>query len=136
MDDFFKWNEKFSVSHEDMDADHRRFLENLNHLYRHLEHPHKDLIFEQAMLELEAYAQEHFHNEERYMAEIGYPGFSQQVDQHNFYKKELAYLRLASKRADRLELKSTLEFMRDWFLRHIVEFDKDYARWLHKRPTH
>jgi hemerythrin len=136
MEDFFKWSDKFSVFHEDMDKDHQRFLQHLNFLYKHLGNPNGAVIFDLTMLELETYAREHFRDEECFLANIGYPGLDQQVAQHNFFKKELSYLRLSAKQGTAKDLKSALEFMRDWFLRHIVEFDKNYADWLQERPVH
>lgn len=133
---FFKWSNTFSLSMEEMDKDHQTFLSHLGRLYNDLDNPKKSALFEKRMGELEQQVREHFHREEKFLCGIDYPGLTQQTAQHDFFKKELQYCRLSAKQASQEELRKTLEFMRDWFLRHIIEFDKDYAKWLQDRQVH
>ena len=127
--EFFKWTEACSVGHPERDREHRSFLESLNTLYKCVGVNDKKGVLQSTLVDLEKYAKEHFDKEEDYLETIGYPGISEQKAQHWYFRSEVEYLKQYQIKAPAIELQSTLQFMRDWFLRHILTSDKKYEEW-------
>ncbi len=128
---FFKWHEKFSVAHPELDAQHRRFLETLNTLYAALQERRDPGAMRRVLDELARYAQEHFAWEEDLLREANYPRLDEQLRQHSFFRDQLAGLERAFQTpGGREDLTGALHFMRDWFLHHILTADRQYMAYL------
>ena len=127
--EFAKWTAACSVNQVDMDAEHRVFLDTLNTLYNDLPNPSKTATFERTIQDLEDYAKKHFAHEEAMLVALDYPHIDQQQAQHLFFRNELVKLKASVATATAYELQSVLQFMRDWFLNHILTLDKKYAKW-------
>ena len=131
---FFKWHERFSVSHPELDAQHRRFLETLNTLYAALQEHREPGALRSVLNELARYAREHFAWEENLLREVDYPGLDEQLRQHGFFRNQLAGLERAFQTpGGRDDLTGALHFMRDWFLHHILAVDRQYMSYLQNR---
>ncbi|MHB8764663.1 MAG: bacteriohemerythrin [Deferrisomatales bacterium] len=129
---FFRWSDQFTVYDDRMDEQHRQFLEALNGLYA-ATRERKDATSLRSTLDLlSQYADHHFGAEERLLRAAGYPKLEDQVRQHSFFRGQVAELRRAFEGSATTELQSTLQFMRDWFLRHILEADRGYAEYLNE----
>lgn len=132
--EFFQWTDACSVGHEDRDQEHRTFLAALNALYENLHVPERELKLGQMLDELQKYADDHFQKEEAFLEDLGYADLQKQKDQHRFFRSELGYLCQFHQQAAISELRSILQFLRDWFLSHILTSDKEYARWVYHHP--
>lgn len=127
---FFRWNDSFVVHHDRMDEQHRQFLEALNRLYSDIQGDKGPDALKPTLELLAEYAERHFAAEETLLRTAGYPGLEEQEKQHAFFRSQVAVLRRTFQGASGVDLQSTLQFMRDWFLHHIMEVDRGYANYL------
>jgi hemerythrin len=130
MMEFFKWKESFNIGVEEIDRQHRSFLENLNACYEHLlegkqSTPDFDLI-----TRLKDYAATHFRYEEDLLHSSGFPQIKQHETQHRFFELQVAELEVARSGEKERATESILPFLRDWFLNHILQQDKKIVHYL------
>jgi len=78
---------------------------------------------------LTEYADHHFKDEESLLKKNGYPGLATQQQQHAFFISQLKEFKNSSSKHFALP-ESTLAFMKDWFLEHILQEDKKYGDFL------
>ena len=60
----------------------------------------------------------------------GSPDYAYQKKQHDFFALQIAELKDRFSKGDKTVPVSTLVFLRDWFLSHILETDKNYGSYL------
>lgn len=126
----FKWKDEFSVNHAMLDRQHQIFLETLNKIYSRMGAVDSYEVFEKSLVTLHHYIEHHFSEEERVCADVGYPYLERQKQQHDFFRVRFNDLKNSYRHMSRQELGSLVVFMRDWFLNHILEEDRDYARFM------
>jgi hemerythrin-like metal-binding protein len=123
----YKWKDSFSIGLTNIDQQHRSFLSLLNDCHRQISAGKKvgsdAAIFER----LKAYAAMHFRFEEDLMQSSGFPEIEQHKKQHTYFESQVAELETAHKGGSDRTAESILSFLRDWFLKHILEQDKNYA---------
>jgi hemerythrin len=122
--EFFKWKDGFNIGNAEIDLQHRSFLELLNEYYISTSGDMKDVVGVGLVEKLKEYAAMHFRFEEDLMESMGYEGLSQQREQHRYFKTLVSDLESAHRQGKRETLKSAVPFLRDWFLRHILEEDR------------
>ena len=123
----FVWNEKFSVSVETMDEQHKHFLNLLNNLDDEIQRKNGDELVEMAINRLFSYAMFHFHAEEEILISCGYPELEQQRREHSFFVRQVEEMEASHKGGSRVHLGGVVSFLRDWFIHHISIEDKKYA---------
>jgi hemerythrin-like metal-binding protein len=128
----FKWKNDFSVGIKELDDQHRRFFEILNLLGEAAGGMKGMAIVGPVLQELEEYSSHHFTEEENWMKIIGFPGLQHQRQQHAFFIAQVTDLQEKYSRGDGNIPVSTLEFLRDWLLSHILENDKKYGTFMHE----
>ena len=128
--EFFKWKDDFSVNNQRLDQQHKAFLETLNRMYRHIGSADSVGVFEKSVSVLGHYIDAHFTDEENYLEAINYPSLEEQKKQHAFFRAQVTEMKNSYSRLSAKELDGLLVFMRDWFLKHILEEDKNYARFI------
>lgn len=126
----FRWKEDFSVNHVVLDRQHQVFLNTLNKIYSRLGTVDSFEVFENSIDTMQHYIEHHFAEEERICAAAGYPKLERQRQQHQFFRTRFNDLKNAYSHMSRKEFGNLLIFMRDWFLNHVLEEDRDYARYL------
>jgi len=126
-----EWDDSFSVGHEEIDAQHRKWIAIFNEM-------HKALLFgkpqdlaqagRRAMKEMMDYAEYHFSFEEAYMKETGYPGVSDHIRLHRDFR-DLVY-RYNREMEDGTGLilnTDIIKIIKNWLLNHILKEDRKYA---------
>lgn len=125
MDSLF-WKSSFCLGDEEIDREHRKFLDLLNDCClaaRGQIHGKIDPIL---VHKLKAYAAMHFSYEEDLMRTMGYPDLERHQLQHRYFEEQIHELAdVVAKHGER-RIESIAAFLRDWFLRHILEQDKEY----------
>ncbi|BCR05047.1 hypothetical protein DESUT3_21160 [Desulfuromonas versatilis] len=126
--EFFKWKDQFSVQIPEMDIQHQKFFFLLNQIHQFNEEKRNNSEFlEGHFRELFAYVVTHFDDEEKLLEQTGYEGLALQKKQHKYFKEQLVQLRDQHFKGNAAVPQSVLNFMRDWFLNHILEVDKQYG---------
>ena len=127
MSEFFKWKDEFSVNDNDMDRQHQIFLETLNQIYSAVGKVDFFDVFDRSVSTLQTYIEYHFKEEEMLCAASGYPHLERQKKQHEYFRVVVNDLVDSRHTIEAKDLCSLLMFMRDWFLKHILEEDQGYA---------
>jgi len=123
----FKWKNDFSVGIKELDDQHKSFFEIINRLGETAGR-NKGVEFVGPVLqELKEYSRHHFTEEENWLKIIGFPELHYQKQQHAFFIAQVTDLQDKYSRGDGNIPISTLEFIRDWLLSHILESDKKYG---------
>jgi hemerythrin-like metal-binding protein len=124
---FFTWKEAFNTGIAEIDQQHQEIFAVLNRLYEASQTPVNRATAKQALLEMIDYANNHFSREERLMKKINYPELNQQMTQHNFYKEQMIQLDLELVEDNPSGYKHVVEFLKDWFLSHILQEDMKFG---------
>jgi len=125
--DFFKWKNSFSIGIKEIDQQHMSFLEYLNECHLEVSGGKRSEIGQSLIDNLKAYATTHFRFEEALMQAKGYPKLKHQERQHKYFESQVAELETANAGRSERTAESLLAFLRDWFLKHILEEDKDFV---------
>jgi hemerythrin len=126
----FAWKDQFSVQIPEMDEQHREFFRLLNQIQQYNSQNERDSSFlDNLFRELFAYVLGHFEEEEKLLEMTGYEGLALQKKQHQYFRDQLELFRKQNMEGSRVVSQSVLNFMRDWFLNHILETDKNYGHY-------
>lgn len=127
---FFTWKEQFSVNVKEMDLQHQEFFDYLNQMHDAVMRFDKDEVLELMFLNLTKYTEQHFRDEEGLLKKCNYPDLATQQQQHVFFVSRLKELQESFIRERIGVPESTLAFMKDWLLEHILQQDKKYGEYL------
>jgi HAD superfamily hydrolase (TIGR01509 family) len=127
-----QWKDLYNTGNKKIDAQHKALLEVLNQLI--------DLVGERRDPDLVAgifhrlceYVLTHFATEERYMRAYGYPRLVEHEALHATFVQKLLALNGAYDPADPRLVDETLEFIKNWYLDHIIKSDLDYVPFLQR----
>lgn len=126
----YAWKDGFRTGIGHIDAQHKQFYYLLNELDLAIEQRREDGILDLMLSELERYARVHFDTEEKLLEGIGYPDLPRQRSEHEYFVGQVRALRTRHKSGDERLGASALEFMRDWFMNHIITEDLKFGEFL------
>ena len=129
---FYTWKDSFNIGIEEIDRQHRTFLEHLNECHQHVSGAKGTCIDTEMLNRLKTYAATHFRFEEEMMQSLGYPETEHNEQQHKYFEAKIEELMTGITEGGKSHYESVLAFMRDWFLRHILEEDKKYVPYASK----
>ena len=123
----FKWRSEFSIGIEKIDKQHRRLLKLLEGLPRLLlvDEEERFKAFKSILMKIVEYLQFHFFTEERLMQDINYPGFEEHKSHHIDIFKKIYILAHDTDKIDSAAMKSTIEFLCEWYRLHFLGMDKE-----------
>lgn len=121
---FFVWKDSFSIGIAELDRQHQGFLEMLNECY---EQVIRHGVSPEMLNRLKDYADTHFRDEEALMAFKGYRDLDAHRTQHRYFQKMLVDLENRRLEGYGATVEGMLTFLRDWFLSHILEVDRQIA---------
>ena len=125
-----QWKDRYNINYKEIDTQHRVLLDLLNELIDIIDgggSPHQvSSIFQR----LCAYALNHFSREERYMKAAEYPGLAQQESEHVTFVHQLLAFDQAYDPSDPRLLEETSNFLKTWYLDHILRSDMGYVPFL------
>lgn len=124
----FAFTSKYHTGIEVVDQEHQRLFEIIADANRVI---HAELLHDKydeivrILSELRDYTQEHFHDEEACMEEMGYPGLLEQKKAHEAFIERLAEIDLDSMDDNQQEyLEGLIDFLLNWLSVHILHMDK------------
>jgi hemerythrin-like metal-binding protein len=126
----FKWKDSFSVGIKEMDDQHKDFFDILNRLGETAGGNKGMEVVGPVLRQLDEYSRHHFAEEENWLKIVGYPGLQYQKKQHEFFISQVTELQDKFSKGDSKIPMSTLEFLRDWLLNHILDIDKKYETFM------
>ena len=129
----YHWKEEFCTGIEVMDNHHKVFFRYLLQLEAAAGGSNGRGAIDRGIELLDDYIRYHFAEEEKILKWAGYPGFVEHKRQHDFFISQLKDLKERHSEGDPSIPVSALQFLRDWFLLHILESDKSYGVYLSGR---
>ena len=128
-----QWTRTLSVGVEELDRQHQHLIGLLGRLREVIHGPDEAAVVGNVLENLVSYVGYHFAEEERLMAEAGYPHAELHRNSHAEIARTVADM-LRSYRADPTSLRATelLEYLTDWVVLHIGNEDIRYRPWLEK----
>jgi len=125
-----QWKDRYNINFMEIDDQHKSLLEILNELI--------DLVGERGDPEVVTgifhrlcqYALTHFATEEAYMAAGNYPLLEKHKGEHGAFIQKLLELNQAYDPSDPHLLEETLDFLKSWYLSHILNSDMRYMPFL------
>lgn len=130
-----EWSEKYEIGIEEIDKQHKHIITAINALEKAVMENKADDILNKVLRALNAYAKSHFDYEETLLENHGYPSLRLQLDEHAGFIikiKEFGRELIESDSQKKLGMK-ICNFLREWFIDHIMEKDQRYLRFLKKK---
>ena len=131
----FNFETEFKLSIDAVDKEHEKLVNMLNEVYNLLNQGKKNEARLFLRETLTAYVEEHFSNEEKFMASIGFP----QLDEHkiihaNFKQGFIDSLPMIDSYDD-AAFRNALTDTYTWIINHIGRTDRKYADFLKSKSN-
>jgi hemerythrin-like metal-binding protein len=123
-----QWEPKYSVNVEEMDAQHRKLFDVLNHLVDIFEGDTDDLL--PVIDDLVKYLSYHFHQELMVMKNADYPGFLSHSQEHQKFTEQVHVFLKSYKAGDKNLASEMLSFLSTWVRNHTLKVDKQYGNYM------
>jgi hemerythrin-like metal-binding protein len=120
-----KWDDSFAIGIEAIDNQHKKIFEHLLALENSVIKRDPWHILRFFVAQLSEYMQFHLAVEEALLEIVGYPDRSAHGDSHAKLVAQIASLEEKLKANANGE--SLVGFFEDWFIRHVLSSDRDYA---------
>ena len=121
------WNNMYSVNVAEIDEQHKKIVDLINLLHDSIRSGEKNQVLAQIYNELIAYTILHFNHEEMLMRKANYPDLIEHQEVHKSIVEQVKRLKQAYAGGSQTALNDTLEFLRNWLLKHIAGTDKKYT---------
>jgi len=123
-----EWDQKLSVGVENIDLQHRYFIDLIGRLSIELAGQDKDY---QAKLidELSGYTRQHFTAEENLMYKLGYPNLEEHRESHQNLLEKL-HGQIGLYLLDMLEGEEIIAYLSTWLLKHILKEDRQLGQFI------
>ena len=123
-----KWNSSFTIGVEAIDSQHKKIFAHLLAIENSVANRDPWHILHFLLSQLSEYMKFHLAVEESLLEIIRYPGYAEHCQAH------AAIVDLMAELEDKLQRNPSGEnlvgFFEDWFLRHVLSSDRDYAAYL------
>jgi hemerythrin len=125
---FLEWKDTYNIGVKEIDNQHRGLFDIISKLSTSRLYEPEGKYFFLMLNNFVEYAQVHFATEERYMQEARYPKFAEHQQEHKLFITQVSKLvrDVENKEID-IENK-TLDFLKDWYLAHILGTDRDLEK--------
>ena len=124
---YVTWKHFYSVGDPFLDAEHKQILGIINELYDAVAQGQDHALRKPVLSTLLQYTLAHFKHEEQAMADHEYPDFARHKAAHDKLRRRT---RDFVDNVDLLTGRDLLRFLKDWWLGHIQEMDKQYQPYM------
>ncbi|MFC1684071.1 bacteriohemerythrin [Pseudomonadota bacterium] len=131
-----EWNEnRFSVLVDDMDEQHKQWINLINILHDSLIGEGSEITPETAIQEMLDYTRYHFKEEEQLMRDVQYPGFTTHKALHIGFIADLKTLEKDINSGHFVLRTQVMSILKSWLEDHITTEDKRYGEYISKTKT-
>lgn len=123
----FTWNDSYTVSVQQFDAQHKKLFEIINTLADAMRIGQGEDVLREVVGKLAVYTRTHFLQEEVAMRQTGYPGLAAHQEQHSKLMADVEIYKTELDEGRKPNLVTLLNFLRTWLVQHIQKTDKQYA---------
>ena len=124
------WKDRYNIHYQEVDQQHQELLTILNQLVELVGQRVEPEVVTGIFGQLCQYAIVHFTNEERFLEASGYAQLAKQRAEHSSFINRILELDRSYDPSDPLLMETTMVFLKDWFVHHIMKSDQDYAEWV------
>jgi hemerythrin len=127
------WNHACAIGVSAMDHQHGILMDTMNELRLAAMQGAGRESVDELLSRIIELARLHFRSEEQLLEEYAYPGLEEHRADHRQMLSRLLESAQSMQRGDANALQSLLHFLRDWFTKHVLRFDRRYGLWLNER---
>ena len=132
----FFWRDEFRVNVTQLDDHHQAIFEKAHKLYEAMDSDQENEVVRETLAFLLDYAKVHFKAEEILMKKFNYPDLTAHQERHlGFYRRILGVIQRMEAGSFVLGM-DFLNFLKDWFVDHILTEDKKYAAFFADKDIH
>ncbi len=126
-----RWNEQFSVTNEFIDNQHKQIISIINDLYESQRKDDQFETMESIFIRLKEYANTHFRDEEKLLAEWQYPNLKEHHEAHQkLINKLLEEQKEFINMKKQYPIRQLLSFIKEWLVDHLYTMDKKYIPYI------
>lgn len=136
-----QWNDDYNLGIKAIDEQHKKLFGMINKLCSALEQDGdrrtfmgkgaQDSVTEEILAEMTDYASTHFFLEEKYFEEFDYDK-AEHMAQHELFRYKTNALKQDLKNGKETVAMETLAYLSNWFVEHILHYDRDYVECFHQ----
>ena len=130
------WSDEYSINVAEIDEQHKKLLDHVNKLHAGVEAQIDKRDLHQLVEDLYEYASFHFASEEKLMKQYGMDHIKKHHKEHKALLKHLNQICDAISQGKRPAFYSEYDVSNDWFLAHILEFDKRMGAFLNSKGVY
>jgi hemerythrin len=130
------WSDEYCINVAEIDAQHKKLLEYVNKLHAGVEAQIDKKELRRLVLELVDYTRFHFATEEKLMEEHAMEGVANHQNDHESLLRHLVGIVDAISEQKRPAFYSQYDVSNDWFLAHILGFDKNMGAFLNSKGVY
>jgi hemerythrin-like metal-binding protein len=125
---FLKWEDTYNIGVKEIDIQHRGLFDIISRLKTSRNYETEGKYFLATLTQFIDYTKIHFATEERYMREAEYPKIVEHQQEHTEFMIEVMKLaRDCENKEPDIEQK-ILDFLKNWYMAHILGTDRDYQK--------
>jgi hemerythrin-like metal-binding protein len=130
------WKDEYSVGIESIDQQHKKLINLINMLQTSVDYSTGEEFERECLAAVVDYTKTHFVYEEGLMSQYGYPDFEAHKAQHQKMINKVDELLSAYEERPESAMQDTLDFLKQWLIRHINGTDKQYSEFLLGKGAH
>ncbi|HHT41876.1 MAG TPA: hemerythrin family protein [Firmicutes bacterium] len=129
------WSPSLSVGIELIDEQHKEWFDRAERLFEAGKKGQAKEYIGELLEFLDSYTRKHFADEEKYMAQMGYPGLEEQKKAHASFIAQLAELRqnYDSSGGSISVIINANKIVIDWLTKHISQMDRKIGEFVNKK---
>lgn len=131
MQDILNLDPRYRVGIREIDTQHQRLFEIIDHVNRLLENADRLSLpdaLQRAVGDLIDYTRTHFGYEERLMDKAAYPKLAAHKELHTTLLHRVAEMRLRVEIGDESAILDLSRFLAEWLTEHILNADREFGR--------
>ena len=117
------WSEDFSVGNEQIDTDHKQFIDAINSLYLAIDEGGDFVAIEGVLCQIAELSTTHFAREERLMDQTNFSLRNKHAAEHSRFLGTLDEIVLSFENRELAMVRTMADSLRDTFLFHVMNFD-------------
>jgi hemerythrin-like metal-binding protein len=129
----FEWKDEYKVGVKAIDEHHEKFFEIINKLKDVITGNKCKVSVSDIFFSLVHYAEHYLINEEIYLKEYGYTGFSQHQESHNQFIARIIQFKDDYRKGKKDVCQDMYFYLENWLTTHIMHYDLEAVAWLKEK---
>ena len=133
--DEIKWTDDFSIENNRIDEQHKKLIVLLNRMLKNPSAKTDSETVSDVLTEMTVYSKEHFRTEEELMQKFNVPKLEKHKLRHREYRIKTANFCVSTINGIETVPEEILIFLKDWWIKHILEEDMEYKPYLAEKSV-